>query len=95
MVLTVSATSSFDRVVKKLRAKDKKSVDLAVAAVAENPTLGEEKKGDLLGVFVHKFKLNKQETLLAYELVPNKLKPKTVVLLALGPHENFYTALKR
>ena len=95
MVLTVSATSSFDRVVKKLHAKDKKIVDLEVAAVAENPTLGEEKKGDLLGVFVRKFKLNRQETLLAYELLPNKLKPKTVVLLALGPHEDFYTALKR
>ena len=95
MALTVCATSSFDRVVKKLHAKDKKFVDLQVAAVAENPSLGEEEKGDLLGVFVHKFKLNKQETLLAYELLPNKLKPKTVVLLALGPHENFYTALKR
>ena len=95
MTLDVCATPSFDRVVKKLRTKDKKIVDLEVAAVAENPALGEEKKGDLLGVFVHKFKLNKQETLLAYELLPNKLKPKTVVLLALGPHENFYTALKR
>ena len=95
MALTVCATSSFDRVARKLRAKDKKIVDLEVAAVVENRSLGEEKKGDLLGVFVHKFKLNKQETLLAYELVPNKLKPKTVVLLALWPHENFYTALKR
>ena len=95
MALTISATSSFDRVVKKLHAKDKKVVDSEVAAVAENPAIGEEKKGDLFGVFVHKFKLNKQETLLAYELVPSKLKPKTVVLLALGPHENFYNALKR
>ena len=95
MALDVSATSSFDRVVKKLHGKDKKIVDIEVAAVAENPSIGEEKKGDLLGVFVHKFKLNKQETLLAYELLPNKLKPKTVVLLALGPHENFYTTLKR
>ncbi len=95
MALDVCATTSFDRVVKKLHGKHKKIVDLEVAAVAENPSLGEEKKGDLLGVFVHKFKLNKQETLLAYELLPNKLKPRTVVLLALGPHENFYTALKR
>lgn len=95
MVLTVSASASFDRVVKKLHAKDKKIVDLEVAAVAENPLIGEEKKSDLLGVFVHKFKLNKQETLLMYQLLPSKLAPKTVVLLALGPHENFYTALKR
>ena len=95
MALNVCATASFDRLVKKLHGKDKKLVDSAVAAVAAKPTLGEEKKGDLLGVFVYKFKLNKQETLLAYELLPNQLKPKTVVLLALGPHENFYVALKR
>ncbi len=94
MALDVCATPSFGRVVKKLHATDKKRVDAAVAAVSENPTLGEEKKGDWLGAFVHKFKLNKQETLLAYELLPNKLKPKTLVLLALGPHENFYTALR-
>jgi mRNA interferase RelE/StbE len=95
VALTISATSSFDRVVKKLHAKDKGVVDLAVAAVAKNPAIGEEVKGDLQGVFVHKFKLNKQETLLAYELMPDKRKPKIVVLLAIGPHENFYTALGR
>jgi len=46
-------------------------------------------------VFVHKFKLNKQETLLAYRLQPNKLAPEALVLLAVGPHENFYAQLKR
>jgi len=95
MALFVCSTPSFNRVVKKLRARDKRLVDAEVAAVADNHQLGEEKKGDLLGVFVHKFKLNKQETLLAYELLPDKLKPNTLVLLALGSHENFYTALKR
>lgn len=95
MALTVSSTGSFDRVVKKLQAKDKKALDEAVKAVATDPTIGEEKRGDLVGVFVHKFKLNNQETLLAYGLQPNNLKPSTVVLLAVGPHENFYSQLKR
>ncbi|MBC7709804.1 MAG: type II toxin-antitoxin system RelE/ParE family toxin [Rhizobacter sp.] len=95
MLLEVCATSSFDRVVKKLHTKEKKIVDAEIAAVVENLTLGQEKKGDLLGVFVHKFKLNRQEMLLAYELLPNKLKPKKLILLALGPHENFYLTLKR
>ncbi len=95
MALDICVTASFARVVKKLHRKDKKVVDLEVMAIAENPALGEEKKGDLVGVFVHKFKLNKQETLLAYELTPDKFKPTTIVLLALGPHENFYTTLKR
>lgn len=95
MRLTPYATNSFDRVVKKLHAKDKKVLDDAVNAVLENPSVGEEKRGDLVGVYVYKFKLNNRETLLAYELHPNKKKPTTLVLLAVGPHENFYQQLKR
>lgn len=75
--------------------KDKLVLDQAVKAVPSNPLLGEEKRGDLSGVFVHKFKLKNQETLLAYELSQDKLKPATVILLGVGPHENFYVQLKR
>jgi hypothetical protein len=95
MNLTVLSTASFDRFVKKLHAKDKQVLDAAVNEVATHPFTGEEKRGDLLGVFVHKFKLNKQETLLAYSLQPNKKQPQVLVLLSVGPHENFYTELKR
>lgn len=95
MVCAVIASISFTRIAKKMRAKDKSVLDQAVKELASNPLLGEEKRGDLSGVFVHKFKLNKQETLLAYELSPDKLKPTTVVLLGVGPHENFYVQLKR
>jgi hypothetical protein len=95
MALAVLSTKSFDRVVKRLHAKDKRVLDEAVMAVAKDPAIGEEKRGDLGGVFVHKFKLNHQETLLAYELQPSKTKPATIVLLAVGPHENFYSQLKR
>lgn len=95
MALIVLSTGSFDRVVKKLHPRDKKVLDEAVKVVAIDPNIGEEKRGDLAGVFVYKFKLNNQETLLAYGLQPNKTKPSTVVLLAVGPHENFYAQLKR
>ncbi len=95
MVLAVLTTTSFERVVKKLHSKDKKVLDEAVMAVAKNPFIGEEKRGDLMGVFVHKFKLNSQETLLAYRLQPDKKNPTEFVLLSIGPHENFYTQLKR
>ncbi|HEY5582733.1 MAG TPA: type II toxin-antitoxin system RelE/ParE family toxin [Rhodoferax sp.] len=95
MTLTVRASPSFSRVAKKLHARDKKILDQAVMAVALNPMIGEEKRGDLWGVFVYKFKLNSQETLLAYELSPNKATPEEVFLLGVGPHENFYTQLKR
>lgn len=95
MALKILSTPSFNRIVKKLHAKDKKIVDIAVSAIAANPTIGEEKKGDLAGVFVHKFKVNKQEILLAYQIQPNRTKPKELILLTLGSHENFYSDLKR
>jgi hypothetical protein len=95
MVCAVIASPSFARVAKKMHAKDKLVLDQAVNAVASNPLLGEEKRGDLSGVFVHKFELSNHETLLAYELSPDKLKPATVILLGVGPHENFYVQMKR
>ena len=95
MECTVIASPSFARIAKKMHGKDKLVLDQAVKAVASEPLLGEEKRGDLSGVFVYKFKLNNQETLLAYELSPDKTKPETVVLLGVGPHENFYKTLKR
>lgn len=95
MTLQIQATPSFTRIAKKLHPQDKKALDAAVSHIANHPLKGQEKKGDLTSVFVYKFKLNKQETLLAYTLVPNKLNPESVVLLAVGSHENFYETLKR
>jgi len=95
MTLDIQVTTSFGRTAKKLHPRDKKVVDQAVRDVADNSSLGEEKRGDLAGYFVYKFKLNNQETLLAYALRPDKFKPTSVVLMAVGPHENFYAQLKR
>lgn len=94
-MLRVLDTPTFNKVAKKLFARDKKSVDEAIKKIANDPTLGEEKKGDLAGIFVFKFKMNKQEVLLSYGLLPNKEHPKELVLLSLGSHENFYSDLKR
>jgi hypothetical protein len=93
-MLNITASPSFSRIAKKLHAKDKQVLDEAIQWIAVNHQSGDEKKGDLAGVFVYKFKLNRQETLLAYELKPDKFKPSELVLLAFGPHENFYATLK-
>jgi mRNA-degrading endonuclease RelE of RelBE toxin-antitoxin system len=95
MVLRVLSTPTFTKVVKKLFARDKKTVDEAIKKIANDPSIGEEKKGDLSGIFVFKFKMNKQEVLLSYGLLPSKENPEEIVLLSLGSHENFYEALKR
>ncbi len=80
----------FKRAYKKLHKKYREIVDDAILVIINNPDIGEEKKGDLAGVFVYKFKLNNQEFLLAYEW-----DPLTRLLLALGVHENFYRDLKK
>jgi hypothetical protein len=51
-----------------------------------------KKKGNQSGVFVHKFKLNNQESLLTHKLRPRKNAPTEAMQLAVGPHENFYAA---
>jgi mRNA-degrading endonuclease RelE of RelBE toxin-antitoxin system len=95
MMLEVLVTPTFAKAIKKLHAEDKVVVDKAVRAIANDPAIGEEKKGDLAGVFVYKFKINKQEVLLAYQPHPGKFRPISVLLLSMGSHENFYTELRR
>lgn len=80
----------FNRKYKKLHAQEKKEVDNAIRAIVENPKIGQEKRGDLSGLFVYKFKINIQEMLLAYEW-----DEKSRTLVALGVHENFYRDLKK
>ena len=88
--IIIQQMPSFKRVYKKLHKQDREIVNEAILAIANNPTIGEEKKGDLAGVFVYKFKMHNQEFLLAYEW-----DPLSRLLLALGVHENFYRDLKK
>ena len=81
---------AFKKAYKKLHEQEKEKVNTAIRAIILNPNIGEEKKGDLAGVYVYKFKIHHQEFLLAYEW-----DPKERLLLALGVHENFYRDLKK
>jgi mRNA interferase YafQ len=90
--MNIVQTRSFENVVKKLLANQKLDLDLAIKSIAENPNLGEEKVGDLAKVRVHKFKMVKQLMLLAYQCEDQTV---TLILLALGSHENFYRDLKK
>jgi mRNA interferase RelE/StbE len=89
-MVTVYQANAFSRAYKKLHTSQQADVDDAVAAIVANPEIGEQKKGDLRGVFVYKFKSIGQLMLLAYEY-----DPATRMLLLLGSHENFYRELKR
>ncbi|MCD8504566.1 MAG: type II toxin-antitoxin system RelE/ParE family toxin [Burkholderiaceae bacterium] len=86
----VIQSTVFARAYKKLHNQQKVKVDDAIQMIVDNPELGTQKRGDLNGVYVYKFKVQSQETLLAHEF-----DPQTRHLLLLGAHENVYRDLKR
>ena len=81
---------AFGRKVKKLKKQGKKDLDDAVLDILNDPTVGQEKVGDLSVVFVHKFKIRKQLALLSYTYTDSEIN-----LLTFGSHENFYRDLKK
>ena len=84
-------TATFVKATKKLQPSQKTELDTAVKVISINPSIGETKAGDFLGVRVYKFKLSQQLCLLAYRM----LDEESIKLLTFGPHENFYRDLKR
>ncbi len=90
--MIILQTKAFSKIIKKLHTNQKVDLDRAVKKLAQNPSIGEAKKGDLAGVFVYKFKITKQTSLLAYCYEEEML---TLTLLALGTHENYYCDLKK
>lgn len=88
--IRILQTPVFKRAYKKLHANQRQAVDDAIRAIVADPRQGEEKKGDLGGVFGYKFECVNQQFLLAYEWDEVQR-----ILCALGVHENFYRDLKR
>jgi len=88
--MKIYQSRSFEKKAKKMSKSEKEALDQEVKRIAENPAIGEEKKGDLRGVFVHKFKLKTTLFLLAYRKIGDDLE-----LVMIGPHENYYRDLKQ
>ena len=84
--------SSFEKTIKKLHPNEKRDLDNAIKKLIQNPKAGEQKKGDFNSIRVFKFKMVRQLTLLAY--IYGKA-GKSITLLALCSHENFYRDLKK
>lgn len=87
--MKIIQSRSFKRKIKKFGKQDKKNLDEQVRKIAKTPSMGTEKKGDLRGVFVHKFKLKSIEYLLSYRFIRDDLE-----LIMIGPHQNYYRDLK-
>lgn len=88
--MKIYQSRSFAKKIKGFTKAEKSVLDGELKEIIKNPTIGVEKKGDLKGVFVHKFKIKSLEYLLAYRLTENELE-----LIMIGPHENYYRDLKK
>ena len=86
----IFVSPAFGRKIKKLKKQEKKELDDAVLDLLSDPSVAEEKVGDLAGVSVYKFKINKQLVLLFYTYDENEIS-----LLTFGSHENFYRDQKK
>lgn len=80
----------FARQKKKLHKRQTLDLDEAVKLILSDPTIGDMKVGDLQGIRVYKFRSEKQQILLTYEVIDS-----TLYLYTFGSHENFYRDLKR
>ena len=80
----------FTRSIRKFHRQEKKTLDNEIRKIIRNPEIGQEKRGELKGVFVHKFKIHTILYLLSYRLNDSK----TLELIMIGPHENYYRNLE-
>jgi mRNA-degrading endonuclease RelE of RelBE toxin-antitoxin system len=87
--MKVIQSPSFAKRIKKFKKSQKEQLDQQIRIIIDNPKIGEEKKGDLKGIFVQKFKMNNLQYLLAYRFRKDLLE-----LIMIGPHENYYRDLK-
>jgi len=88
--MKIFQSRSFERKVKKFSKAQKSQLDKQVKLILKDPTIGIEKKGDLRGIYVHKFKLKTIQYLLAYRIAGENLE-----LIMIGPHQNYYRDLKK
>lgn len=87
--MKIYQSRSFELKVKKFNKIEKNNLDSEIKKIVENPSIGIEKKGDLRGIFVYKFKIKTMLYLLSYRLVTHGLE-----LIMVGAHENYYRDLK-
>lgn len=88
--MKVIQSNSFERKAKKFSPRQKYQLDDAIREIIKNPAIGELKKEDLSMVCIHKFYIDRTLYLLAYSYSSELLE-----LIMLGPHENYYTQLKK
>jgi hypothetical protein len=88
--MMISYKSPFRKFVKKQTRSFQLVIEDEVESVIRNPLSGEGKKGDLVGLRIHKFSYQGQQFLLSYVIQTGDL-----TFFTIGSHENFYRELKK
>lgn len=88
---TVRAVPRFLKSKRRLPEAEQQEVDAQIRGLMDDPLKGEPKTGALKGVRIVKFKVGRQQYLLAYQFFP---KPNVIEVLDVGVHENFYRDLQ-
>ena len=88
--MKIYQSRSFEKRIRRMHKQEKEVLDREIRNISEDPSIGEEKRGDLRGIFVHKFRIKAAEYLLAYRMVGEDLE-----LIMMGPHENYYRDLTK
>lgn len=88
--MKIIQSRSFEQRAKKFNQAQKAILDEQVKLILENPDIGDEKKGDLSEIYVHKFMIKTIQYLLAY-----RFNEELLELIMIGPHQNYYRDLKK
>ena len=86
--MQILQSGSFKKKVRRFQKQEKRILDNQIRKIVKEPKIGQEKRGDLRGVFVHKFKIHSTQYLLSYRFIDGNLE-----LIMTGPHENYYRDL--
>lgn len=89
--MLVQQTKKFQKAYKKLHANQRQELNKALEIIIRDPAIGEQKKGDLSWLRVHKCNIINKLTLIGYQIDDLKL---VLIFVAFGPHQNFNRDLK-
>ncbi len=87
--MRIIQSRTFEKRVRIFRKQEKRILDQQVKKIVKNPSVGQEKRGELRGIFVHKFKIHATQYLLSCRMAG----ADTLELIMIGPHENYYRDL--
>ena len=94
-MLPVEYTPAAERYFRKLRDRRLLSAfENAITLIRENPSLGQAKKGDLVGLYSYDIFVDSVNYELAYRLVRLNNGSMIVIVMA-GTRENFYRELRK